>query len=242
MTADVDMLARTAVSGCGAASDGFPEVRSSGRGLGRLVGAGLDVAAPVHAAVGSESLGISEADVAARGGQAAASLNVGVEARAAESGGRAGVEGVSEIGSSGQGLGRLVGAGFDIAAPIPCAVGGGSLGQGGASGAGAAGRSRLRRARGAIGAGEAASLMPGSLDARASAAQDVHVPRLGPRIVTGFGEERVEDVLADEARRVAEGVRRGERRRDEGVRGRMRDMGDQDLDRSAGGAWHLGRR
>ncbi len=84
--------------------------------------------------------------------------------------------------------------------------------------------------------------MPGSLDARASAAQDVHVPRLGPRIVTGFGEERVEDVLADEARRVAEGVRRGQWRRDEGVRGRMRDMGDQDLDRSAGGAWHLGRR
>jgi hypothetical protein len=34
---------------------------------------------------------------------------------------------------------------------------------------------------------------------------------------------------------------RGELRREEGTRGRMRDFDNQDLDRSAGGAWHLGR-
>jgi hypothetical protein len=61
------------------------------------------------------------------------------------------------------------------------------------------------------------------------------------RIVSGFGAERVEDVAADEARRIAEGAMRGELRREEGTRGRMRDFDNQDLDRSAGGAWHLGR-
>ena len=63
-----------------------------------------------------------------------------------------------------------------------------------------------------------------------------------PRIVTGFGAERVEDVAAHEARRVDEGVRRAEHRRAEFERGRMRGLDDNDLDRSTGSAWHAGRR
>ena len=63
-----------------------------------------------------------------------------------------------------------------------------------------------------------------------------------PRIVTGFGSERVEDVAADEAKRVEAGARRGTQRRESGDRGRMRDINDNDLDRSAGAAWHAGKR
>ena len=40
------------------------------------------------------------------------------------------------------------------------------------------------------------------------------------RIVTGFGEERVEDVAEDARRREREGARRGVQRREEGTRGR----------------------
>ena len=61
-------------------------------------------------------------------------------------------------------------------------------------------------------------------------------------IVSGFGRERVEDVAADEARRIADGARRGDERRREGLRGRMVDRNGNDLDRGAGGAWHAGRR
>ena len=126
-----------------------------------------------------------------------------------------------------------------------------------------------------------------------------------PRIVTGFGTARVEDVAADEQRRLKEGARRGSQRRqkkesagvceismtmtwieleevlgtqvkshkscfesemrlelhlcsltfrrveagvrraahrrEENERGRMRDWHDNDLDRSAGGAWYMGK-
>ena len=62
-------------------------------------------------------------------------------------------------------------------------------------------------------------------------------------IVTGFGNERVEDVAADEASRVRAGARRGDTRRREGTRGRaVHFSSGQDLDRSDGGAWHTGRR
>lgn len=64
----------------------------------------------------------------------------------------------------------------------------------------------------------------------------------GGRIVTGFGSERVDDVVADERRRIAEGAQRGRQRSDAGVRGRMTTYGGEDLDRSAGSAWHAGRR
>ena len=64
----------------------------------------------------------------------------------------------------------------------------------------------------------------------------------GGRIVSGFGAERVVDVAADERRRIAEGARRGDERRETGARGRMTDGTGADLDRSAGGAWHAGRR
>ena len=62
------------------------------------------------------------------------------------------------------------------------------------------------------------------------------------RIVTGFGGERIDDVAADEVRRVEAGVRRAAHRREENERGRMRDWHDNDLERSAGGAWHMGKR
>ena len=66
--------------------------------------------------------------------------------------------------------------------------------------------------------------------------------RVRSRIVTGFGHERVDDLAADEARRIAEGARRGDARRNEGTRGRMTDFTGDDLDRGAGGAFRLGRR
>ena len=64
----------------------------------------------------------------------------------------------------------------------------------------------------------------------------------GGRIVSGFGAERVEDVAADQRRRIAEGAQRGDERRVTGARGRMTDHTGADLDRGAGGAWHAGRR
>ena len=62
------------------------------------------------------------------------------------------------------------------------------------------------------------------------------------RIVTGFGSERIDDVVADEQRRLVEGARRGDQRREDGARGRMTSFEGQDLDRGVGGAWHAGRR
>ena len=61
------------------------------------------------------------------------------------------------------------------------------------------------------------------------------------RVVSGFGEERVEDVAGDEERRCREGILRAARRRESGERGRARDFQDRDLDRGCGGAWRLGR-
>ena len=63
-----------------------------------------------------------------------------------------------------------------------------------------------------------------------------------PRIVTGFGPARVDDVAADEQRRLKEGARRGSQRRETGERGRMRDLHDNDLDRAGGSAWHAGKK
>ena len=53
---------------------------------------------------------------------------------------------------------------------------------------------------------------------------------------------RVDDVAADEERRIAEGARRGDQRRTLGTRGRMTDLSGADLDRAAGSAFSLGRR
>ena len=62
------------------------------------------------------------------------------------------------------------------------------------------------------------------------------------RIVTGFGSERIDNVADDERRRVAEGVRRAARRREEGTRGPVTGLDGQDMDRAAGGPWSAGRR
>ena len=62
------------------------------------------------------------------------------------------------------------------------------------------------------------------------------------RIVSGFGDERVDDVVLDEESRVAAGLARHAVRQAHGGRGRMTDRTGVDLDRSAGGAWHVGKR
>ena len=61
-------------------------------------------------------------------------------------------------------------------------------------------------------------------------------------VVSGFGAERTDDALGDQAQRDKDAMSRARTRRDEGVRGRVRDFQGNDLDRSAGGAWSLGRR
>ena len=62
------------------------------------------------------------------------------------------------------------------------------------------------------------------------------------RIVSGFGSERIDDIREDEERVGADARERAARRREEGTRGRMTGFDGGDIDRSAGGAWHLGRR
>ncbi len=79
-------------------------------------------------------------------------------------------------------------------------------------------------------------------EAAAPAPRNRSAAAQGRRIVTGFGSERVEDLVADERRREAEGARRGVARREEGTRGRMTTFGGEDLDRAAGGPWQAGRR
>ena len=98
-------------------------------------------------------------------------------------------------------------------------------------------------ARGAVGSADA------EVDAQAAAprrsarvAARTEQQRFRSRIVSGFGDERVDDVAADEANRIAAGAGRGDARRNEGTRGRMTDFTGADLDRGAGGAWHAGRR
>ena len=61
-------------------------------------------------------------------------------------------------------------------------------------------------------------------------------------VVSGFGSERTEDALGDQERRDREAITRARLRRDDAVRGRARDFQGNDLDRSTGGAWSLGRR
>jgi hypothetical protein len=94
-------------------------------------------------------------------------------------------------------------------------------------------------------AGAAADASRFSLSARAGAGASREDPRAAggrARVVTGFGVERVEDVLAHERRREVEGVRRGSERREAGERGRARDLENRDLDRGAGGPWQAGGR
>ena len=82
------------------------------------------------------------------------------------------------------------------------------------------------------GTGEGAGLRRGCGGGRAG----------GLRIVTGFGGERVGDVVSQEEVRESEALVRAARRREEGIRGRMTGFDGEDLDRGAGGAWRAGRR
>ena len=97
--------------------------------------------------------------------------------------------------------------------------------------------SRPRKQRGDVSELHAAS---GSATSRAPAAPQTRSGQA--RIATGFGSEHYADWRAEGQRREAENVARGVVRRDEGLVGRMTDLSGADLDRSAGGAWHVGRR
>ena len=98
-------------------------------------------------------------------------------------------------------------------------------------------------ARGAVDlADTGAEVQAGAPRRSARVAARTDQQRFRSRIVSGFGDERVDDVAADEVSRIAAGARRGGERRNEGTRGRMTDFSGADLDRGAGGAWHAGRR
>ena len=166
----------------------------------------------------------------------------GALARGAEEGGmkrlrRAGfqVKGFGE--DLGAGAGGAVGAGSAIA------PGGGDcelrqerevLGVAvGETGAGEGRANRSRRGRGGGGRGERVV---------GAAGEAARVRGAGSRrIVSGFGEERVEDVGGLAARREEEALARHRLRAEEGARGRAVDFHGQDLDRGAGGAFSLGR-
>ena len=62
------------------------------------------------------------------------------------------------------------------------------------------------------------------------------------RIVSGFGLERVDDLVPDGRRRLTEGARRGVGHRDKGTRRHMRSYDDEGLDCGAGGPWQARRR
>ena len=207
-------------------------------------------------ALASPALGRSAVEVATGDGQAAVTADVDMLARTSGSGGGVASEGVPQVGSSGRGLGRLVGAGFTAAAPGHAPVRSESLGAQVRTQGKGTGKGRGQRGRGMVSSSPVAA-EPVARSVRASAAATPVAGtsqgasgvsglgaggEWGPRIVTGFGPERVDDVAAEERRRVAEGVRRGVARRDEGTRGRMTNFGGEDLDRGAGGPWQARRR
>ena len=68
-----------------------------------------------------------------------------------------------------------------------------------------------------------------------------HVSQGRRGVVSGFGAERTTDALGDMERRDVEANLRARQRRDQGERGRVRDLEGNDIDRSSGGAWSLGR-
>ena len=61
-------------------------------------------------------------------------------------------------------------------------------------------------------------------------------------VVSGFEVERTNDALGDQEQRDREALSRARGRMEDGLRGRARDFQGNDLDRSVGGAWSLGRR
>ena len=58
-------------------------------------------------------------------------------------------------------------------------------------------------------------------------------------IVCGFGEERVDNLVAHSQRRDREGLQRARAREEDFVRGKMVDMQGNELDRSVGTAFHI---
>ena len=58
-------------------------------------------------------------------------------------------------------------------------------------------------------------------------------------MVSGIGSERTEDAWGDQERRDRDAMNRSRVRRKDGVRGCVMQFQDNDLGRSAGGAWSL---
>ena len=161
------------------------------------------------------------------------------------------MKGVGARGGRGRGRGsgaggRGRGGGSDVASDGREAE---SVRQGRGKGAGVVEEEAVAPRRSARFAGKAPAQQRNVAEVRGAGARErtaalrvASVPAASARIVTGFGSERVDDVVADERRRVAEGAWRGDHRREEGTRGRMTSFGGEELDRAAGGAWHAGRR
>ena len=63
----------------------------------------------------------------------------------------------------------------------------------------------------------------------------------GNRVVTGFGPERIGDLAVYQRDRAEGDARRASQRVSDGSRGRAVDLQGNDLDMSAGSAWHLGK-
>ena len=195
-----------------------------------------------HAKGGGVGDGVLAGGAEASKGEAEGAEERGVPAREEEEGRmkrlrRAGFE----IGGIGEGLGTGAGGGGAAASTIAAGAGESDLRQGGevlgvVAGEAAAGEGRancLRRGQGGRGRGER---VVGAVGEAAHARG-----AMSGRIVSGFGEERVEDVRGLAARREEEALARHHVRAEEGARGRAVDFHGQDLDRGAGGAFSLGR-
>ena len=191
--------------------------KAGGGGSGDGGGAGGGGGGPGSGAGAGAGAGVgAEMEGEAR---ADVALGTGEVVGAGDVAGGAGEQGVMQ----GPGLGRLRRAGFGVATEgqTPVDLPGG---EGGCAPEQA--RTGLGRGRSVAGAGGF-----GARRGRGGRG----------RVVTGFGEERVEDVEELVARREGEAVARHRERAQEGLRGRAVDFEGRDLDRGAGGAFRLGR-
>ena len=154
---------------------------------------------------------------------------------------------------SGNGTGgRVVASGFGTTAGTGIAdasapsVGGGGAGRFAVRGVSAGGAAVGTAAAAAAAAGSAATTPAATVAPTAPLGRvrrTSGAAKAGaPRIVMGFGDERIDDVRVHDANMEADALHRHEHRVNEGDRGRMRDADNRDLDRSAGGPWHAGKR
>ena len=146
-------------------------------------------------------------------------------------------------GSGGGGIGRwCIGGSAGAASSSDGARGGevGGLRRGLPVGVAESGAKRARFDEGSKGQAAVENVVGRSQHHRGEAASSSSGGR--GRIVSGFGEEREGDVRAASARRDREQLLRARERDREGTRGDMVGFDGQQLSRSAGGAWYLGKK